>query len=129
MPTYDMQCDTCETVTEVRCQFSQRETRECGKCGLTLTPLFSLNANFYIPNSFRYSFSDLFGTTSEKDFIKAHPDLVPVSELQNIEGAKEKVEREGREADAVVADIERAMIANRTLTTGGRKKKKEKSND
>lgn len=127
MPTYDMQCDNCETVTEVRCLISERETRECEACGLLLTPLFTPNGNFIIPNSFRYSFSDLFGTTSEKDFIKANPDLVPSHELDNIESARDKLEREGREADAKVADIERAMKANRTLTEDKRRKK-EKSN-
>ena len=111
MPTYDMQCDSCETVIEVRCMFSQRETRECGTCGLLLTPLFSLNTNIFIAESFRHSFSELTGYSSEKELLKANPDLVPHSELANIEPARDKVEREGREADAKVADIEHALMA------------------
>jgi hypothetical protein len=106
-----MQCDGCETVTEVRCQFSQRETRECGECGLLLTPLFSLNANFYIPESFRHTYSETTGYTSEKELLKAHPNLVPSRELDNVESARDKMEREGREADAKVADIEHALMA------------------
>jgi len=111
MPLYDMNCSNCETVIEVRCMFSQRESCECGTCGNTLTPLFTPNTNIFIRESFRHSFSELTGYSSEKELLKANPDLVPHSELNNIESARDRMEREGREADAKVADIEHALMA------------------
>lgn len=123
MPTYDMSCPTCETTIERRCLISERETQACEDCGATLTPLFSPNFNVFIPRAFGYSFSDLFGTSSEKEYLKENPGLEKVNPTTFKSQREIRAERKA-EADRTVADIERAIKANKTLRTDGRKSKK-----
>jgi len=114
MANYEMRCDICKVVVEVRCLIAQRETQKCATCCGALIPLFTPTTNIYIPNAFRYSFSDLFGTSSEKEYLKEHPELERINHSTFVSAEdrrKKKVEKAKKEAD----EIERAINANRTL--------------
>lgn len=115
MALYDMQCDKCEAVVEVRCSISEREHQVCGTCSAPLTPLFSPPTQIVIPNAFHYAFSDLFGTSSEKDFHKANPGLERVSHSQtdNSERAQKRRKRESEIKEGL--DVEKALLAQGTL--------------
>lgn len=114
MALYDMQCDNCNTTLEVRCAIAERENQKCATCSAPLTPLFSPPTTVVIPNAFKVVFSDLFGTSSEKDFLKENPGLErPASKSQHSEREKKAAERSRiiREGQ----DIEKALIAQGKL--------------
>ncbi len=126
MPLYDFACSTCDTIIEWRCSISERENQRCAICNNALSPLFSPNTNVFIPIAFGYGFSDLYGTSSEKEFLRSNPDLIPHGEAQNIKSRKDVIRERAEQADKEVANIERAMKANKTLTNTNKRKK---SND
>lgn len=112
MARYDMRCDTCHTKVERVCAIAARESQTCDRCGATLIPLFSPPTTVVIPNAFKYSFSQLFGTTSEKDFLKEHPELVPTREAEHVEHPRDRARRKKQDADKYVADVATAIYAN-----------------
>ena len=125
MPLYDFRCDNCKTIIERRCLFSERESQRCEACASPLDPQFSLNSNVFIPERFRHSISELWGTSSEKDYLKEHPNLIPYSETANMKTKRERDDAEAAAADAYVTDVNKALRANKTLRSDGRKNKKE----
>lgn len=121
MARYDMRCESCDSKVERECPIAECEAQPCDTCGATMTLLFSPPSVIFIPNAYKYAFSDLFGTSSEKDFLKANPDLVPAREVNVAERPKERMRRKSEQAARDIADIERAIHANKTLTVGGTK--------
>src|SRR3990167_8670112 len=116
MARYDFQCTPCGLAEERECPMDDREKQTCTDCGLTLTLLFSPPdpANVYIREAFRHSFSELFGTTSEKDYHRENPNLTRINHSDHsFVPAREKRRKRFEEAQAVDADISRAMKANR----------------
>lgn len=94
---------------------SERESLPC-KCGATLNPLFSPPSIIYVGKAFGYAFSDLFGTSSEKQYHKDNPGLIRMNKSDHsFVSKREERRKKSNEADRTVADIEGAMKANRTL--------------
>jgi len=115
MALYDMACSSCETVTEVQCAIAECETQRCAKCASTLNIVFSPTHNIYIPRVYGSVYSDLFGTSSEKEYRAAHPDLEILSHSRT---AKSDRSRKKAERDKVIAegkDIERTLIGRGQL--------------
>lgn len=115
MAVYDMRCVECATVVEVRCSMSEREIQTCATCNEPLTPLFSPPTNIVIPNAFHYAFSDLFGTSSEKDFLKENPNLERVSKsgLDDSDRARKRRQRDKEIKEGL--DVEKALLAQGKL--------------
>lgn len=109
MALYDMQCERCNTVTEVQCLIAERETQKCAACTATLTPLFSPPTQIVVPRAFGYAYSDLFGTSSEKDYRAANPDLEVVSKSRTIKSDRQKRKEERDKIIAEGKDIERTL--------------------
>jgi hypothetical protein len=100
---------------EQTCPIAERESQVCIQCGGHVEPLFSPPSVIRIPEAFRHSFSELFGTTSEKDFHKANPDLERVnpSGADNSERAKARRERERTIKEGL--DVEKSLLAQGKL--------------
>jgi hypothetical protein len=97
-----------------------RNNQKCNDCGQPLILLFSPPANIYTPEAFKHSFSELFGTTSEKDYIRESKEqgreLTRINHSDHsFVSARDKRRKRYEEAKAVDADITQAMLANRTL--------------
>ena len=105
---------------------AERESQRCNGCGGPVTQLFTPTTNFNIPQAFKHSFSDLFGTTSEKDWLKEHPEATRVNP-STFKTRREKDESRWAKAHKDAADIEHALRANATLTSGNRPGRKKKS--
>ena len=114
MARYDMACKKCKTTVEVSCPIAGRESQKCATCRKTLTPLFSPPSTIVIPNSFRYVYSDLFGTSSEKEYLKANPTLERVNQSTSHDVRSQKK----RERDKIIKegnDVERQLLATGVL--------------
>lgn len=124
MALYDMRCEACNNEVEVSCPIADRESQSCGTCNNTLTPLFSPPTNIRIPPNWNIAFSDLFGTTSEKDYLKENPNLERLN-MSTFRSQKSIRQSRLEKANKEAADIEQAIIANRTLVgnKSGNKKK------
>lgn len=88
-----------------------------------MTQLFTPTTNFYTPERFRHSFSELFGTTSEKDWLKEHPEATHVSPSR-FKTRKEQDEARWAKANKDAADIEKSLKANKTLAAPRGKKRR-----
>lgn len=100
---------------EHTCLIADREAQTCIQCGGEVEFLFSPPTQIRIPESFRHSFSELFGTSSEKDFHKANPGLERVnpSGADNSERAKARRERERTIKEGL--DVEKSLLAQGNL--------------
>lgn len=114
MAVYDFSCSACGLIMEMTCPIAERESQLCIQCGSRVEPLFSPPSQVIIPNAFRYSFSDLFGTSSEKDYLKANPNLV----RSNPSTSNDIKARKRRERDREIKeglDIEKSLLAQGKL--------------
>jgi len=118
MAIYDMACGKCDTVVEVKCAIADCDTQHCATCNTLLDISFNPTSNILIKESFRHSFSELFGVTSEKDYLKEHPELERVNPSTFVSAA-DKRRRRVEKANKDVADIEKAIRANRSLVGNG----------
>lgn len=103
---------------------AERGSQTCGTCGNEMKQEFTPPTIFMTPEAFRHSFSELFGTTSEKDYLKANPHAVKVSP-STFRSRRQQDEARWAKAHVEAADVEHALKANATLTAprGVRKKK------
>lgn len=117
MARYDGHCSACDITLEYTCSIADRESQTCIQCGGAVEPLFSPPTVIRIPPSFKYAYSDLFGTSSEKDYRRANPDLEVASHsgTDNSERAKAKRERE--------RDIKEGLEVEKTLLAQGKLKR------
>ena len=115
MALYDMACPACQTVSEVRCAIAERESQKCAACTAVLTPLFSPPTQIVIPRAFGVAYSDLFGTSSEKDYRAANPDLEVVSPSRTAKSDRQRKKAEREKVIAEGKDIERTLIARGQL--------------
>jgi len=79
---------------------------------------------FMLPESFKHSFSELFGTTSEKDYRKDNPHAVPQESPSRFRTRRQQDETRWAKAHKDAAEVEHALKANRTLLSDGKRKKK-----
>ena len=115
MARYDFHCSACDITMEQTCSIAERESQVCIQCGATVELLFSPPTQISIPSAFRYAFSDLFGTSSEKEFHKANPGLERVSKsgVDHSERAQKKRERDNIIKEGL--DVEKALLAQGKL--------------
>lgn len=115
MPKYDFNCVSCDEVQEHNCHYEERNQIRCAHCATLLEPLFSPPTQIRIPESFRHSFGELFGTSSEKDYRKDNPNLeiVNPSGADNSERAKARRERERTIKEGL--DVEKVLLAQGKL--------------
>ena len=122
MPKYDFRCEPCNLVDERVCMIAERESQTCNKCGGSVTQLFTPPTQIIAsPQVFKHTFGELYGTSSEKDWLKEHPEAVRVNQ-STFKTRREKDEARWAKAHKEAADIETALKANKTLRSDGRKK-------
>ena len=118
MPTYDFRCDPCGVTEERTCMIAERESQVCGRCGGPVVQLFTPTTNISIPQAFAYAFSDLYGTSSEKEYVdKMEKAGTPVTRVNR---STFKTKREQQEAkwaanNRKVEDMERTLMAQGKL--------------
>lgn len=93
---------------------AERESQVCGKCGGPVKQLFTPTTNISIPQAFGYTFSDLYGTSSEKDWLKDNPDAVRVNR-STFKTKREQNEAKWAANNRKVADLEKNLMAQGKL--------------
>ena len=122
MPKYDFHCTSCDATTEHTCAIADRELQVCDECNATLVLLFSPPSQIIAsPRSFKYTFGELYGTSSEKDYLREHPNVERINQ-STFRTKKQKNEAKWAKAHKDAASIEHAIQANRTLTAGSKRR-------
>lgn len=92
-----------------------RHEQVCGSCGEQVELLFSPPTVFITPEAFKHSYSEMFGTTSEKDYLRANPNLeimshsrTPMTDRKRKADERKKIIEEGK-------DVERVLIGRGQL--------------
>jgi len=115
MAKYDYHCSTCALTMEHTCPMAEREAQTCIQCGGAVEFLFSPPSVIRIPEAFRHSFSELFGTSSEKDYRKENPGLEVVSHSRTHKGEKQKKKEERDSIIKEGLEIEKTLLAQGNL--------------
>jgi putative FmdB family regulatory protein len=124
MATYDFKCSACGLTEEQTCLIAERQSRVCSKCGSATEPLFSPPSQIIAsPMAFRQTFGEQFGTSSEKDWLKANPHATKVNQ-STFRSRKDQDEARWAKANKTAVEVEHALKANATLTAPRARKKK-----
>lgn len=121
MAKYDFECASCDWSGERSCSIADADALHCEQCGSPLTKLFSPPSSIYVPRAFKYVFSDLFGTSSEKDFLKENPNVERVN-MSTFTPARDRLRSQWAKAKQEGEDVERALNTSATVN-GGRAKR------
>ena len=115
MAKYDGHCSACNITLEYTCAIAERESQVCIQCGGQVDSLFSPPTQIRIPEAFRHSFGELFGTSSEKEFHLANPELEVISPSRTYKGEKQKKKEERDKAIKEGLEVERVLLAQGDL--------------
>ncbi len=110
MATYDFRCKPCKLTEERSCMMAEADSQKCERCGKTMERLFSPTTNVYVPQSFKYATSDLYGTSSMKDWLKDNPTATRINR-STFKTKREMNEAKWAANNRKVADMEKALIA------------------
>jgi hypothetical protein len=110
-----MSCPRCG-VLELFCRVEDRHEQLCPQCGEKLSLVFTPTTNMFIPNAFRYTFSELFGM-SEKEFVKSNPDIERINP-STFKSIQERRKERRAQLEREVKELEHVVNANRTLRGG-----------
>ena len=131
MATHDYHCANCDLTEERTCLIAEAKKQKCSKCGKRLAQLFSPPTEIIAsPKAFKYTFGELYGTSSEKDYLREKEQAgTPVERINpsTFKTRKEINEAKWAKAHKDAADIEASLRANKTLTAGASGKKKSRS--
>lgn len=100
---------------EQTCLIAERESQTCIQCGRPVEPLFSPPTQIIIPRAFGQVYSDIFGTSSEYEYRKAHPDLEVVSHSRTLKGDKQRKKEERDKIIKEGLEVEKVLLAQGDL--------------
>ena len=115
MARYDYHCSACDITMEHTCPIAERESQTCIQCGAKAELLFSPPTQIVIPRAFGAVYSDLFGTSSEKEYRKEHPELEVISPSRTTKSDRQKRKEERDKIIAEGRDIENTLKARGQL--------------
>ena len=115
MARYNYHCSACDITMEHTCPIAERESQTCIQCGGAAEFLFSPPTQIVIPRAFGQAYSDLFGTSSEKEYRKANPDLEVVSQSRTTKSDRQRRKEERAKTIAEGKDIENTLKARGQL--------------
>lgn len=100
---------------EYSCLIAERHSQTCIQCGGAVEFLFSPPTQIIIPRAFGHSFGELFGTSSEKEYRKEHPELEVISPSRTYKGEKQKKKEERDKIIKEGLEVEKVLLAQGDL--------------